>query len=90
MKKITVFGSKHWPGCQPVKEFLSQNNVEFLYLDITEGMLNLKTFLKYRDVRSEFDEIRKSGRIGLPCVMINKGEEFLFEQSEFETLINDK
>ena len=88
MKKITVFGSKHWPGCQPVKEFLSQNNVKFVYLDITDSMLNLKKFLKYRDARSEFEEIRKSNRVGLPCVMINKGEEFLFEQSQFEDLIN--
>ena len=31
MKKIIIFGSKHWPGCKPVKEFLSQNNVEFVY-----------------------------------------------------------
>ena len=88
MKKITVFGSKHWPGCQPVKEFLSKNNVEFVYLDITDSMLNLKKFLKFRDARSEFEEIRQSNRVGLPCVMINKGEEFLFEQNEIEALIN--
>lgn len=71
-----------------MKEFLSQNNVEFVYIDITDSMLNLKKFLKYRDARSEFDEIRKSNRVGLPCIMINKGEEFLFEQSQLEALIN--
>ncbi|MCM1988669.1 hypothetical protein [Oceanirhabdus seepicola] len=71
-----------------MKEFLSQNNVKFVYLDITDSMLNLKKFLKYRDARSEFEEIRQSNRVGLPCVMINKGEEFLFEQSQFEDLIN--
>jgi len=71
-----------------VKEFLSKNNVEFVYLDITDSMLNLKKFLKFRDARSEFEEIRKANRVGLPCVMINKGEEFLFEQNEIEALIN--
>ncbi|CAH2214752.1 hypothetical protein [Tepidibacter aestuarii] len=52
-------------------------------------MLNLKRFLKYRDTRPEFDEIKKSGSIGLPCVMINKGEHFIFEQSEIEEFINN-
>ncbi|WBW99089.1 hypothetical protein [Oceanirhabdus sp. W0125-5] len=70
-----------------MKEFLSQNDVEFVYLDITDSMLNLKKFLKHRDTRAEFEEIRKAGRVGLPCVMINKGEEFLFEQNEIEALI---
>jgi len=72
-----------------VKEFLSQNNVDFLYIDITDSMLNLKRFLKYRDNRLEFEEIKKSGRVGLPCVMINKGEQFIFEQSELDELINE-
>lgn len=72
-----------------MKEFLSENNIEFLYLDITDSMLNLKRFLKYRDTRPEFDEIKKSGSIGLPCVMINKGEHFIFEQSEIEEFINN-
>ncbi|GAA0176785.1 hypothetical protein SH2C18_01430 [Clostridium sediminicola] len=72
-----------------MKEFLSKNNFKFLYLDITDSMLYLKKFLKYRDTRSEFDEIRKSGRIGIPCVAINNGEEFLFEQSDIESLKND-
>ncbi len=72
-----------------MKEFLSQNNVDFLYIDITDSMLNLKRFLKYRDNRLEFEEIKKSGRVGLPCVMINKGEQFIFEQSELDELINE-
>jgi glutaredoxin-related protein len=71
-----------------VKEFLSQNNIEFLYIDITDSMLNLKKFLKYRDNRLEFEEIRKSGRVGIPCVMINKGEKFIFQQSELNELIS--
>jgi glutaredoxin-related protein len=71
-----------------VKEFLSQNNIEFLYIDITDSMLNLKKFLKYRDNKLEFEEIRKSGRVGIPCVMINKGEKFIFQQSELNELIS--
>ncbi|WIV11616.1 hypothetical protein [Proteiniborus sp. MB09-C3] len=64
-----------------MKEFLSSENIRFLYLDITENMLNLKNFLKYRDKAPEFDEIRKAGRVGLPCIVINNGEEIIFDKS---------
>lgn len=70
-----------------MKEFLSQNNIKFLYLDVTDSMFNLKKFLKYRDNEPEFEEVRKSGRVGLPCVMVNKGEKFIFQQSELDELI---
>lgn len=70
-----------------MKEFLSQNNIDFLYIDITDSMLNLKRFLKYRDNRLEFEDIRKSGRVGLPCIMINKGEKFIFQQTELDELL---
>lgn len=67
-----------------MKEFLSSENIRFLYLDISENMLNLKTFLKYRDSAPEFDEIKKAGRVGLPCIVINNGEEIVFDK----TLLN--
>ncbi len=63
-----------------MKEFLSRENVPFLYLDITENMINLKRFLKYRDSLPEFDEVREAGRVGLPCVVINDGEEIVFDK----------
>ena len=45
-------------------------------------MLPLKQFLKYRDTRPEFDEMKKNGRVGLPCNVINNGEKILFELPE--------
>ncbi|HHV46863.1 MAG TPA: hypothetical protein GXX53_08240 [Tissierellia bacterium] len=65
-----------------MKEYLSQNNIDYIYLDITENMLNLKKFLKYRDNRPEFDEIKKAGRVGLPCIVINDGEKIVFDVME--------
>lgn len=63
-----------------MKEFLSENEVKFVYLDITESMLNLKLFLKHRDHAPEFKEIRENGRVGLPSIVINDGEEYIFDQ----------
>lgn len=84
MREIIVFGSKFWPGCEPAKEYLSDHNIKFLYLDITENMLNLKAFLKYRDNNPEFEGIRGTGTVGLPCIVINKGEQIFFDYNELE------
>ena len=42
-------------------------------------MLNLKLFLNHRDTHPVFDEIRKNGRVGLPCLVMNKGEKIIFD-----------
>lgn len=84
MRQIIVFGTKEWPTCEPTKEYLSEQNVEFLYLDIMENMRNLKIFLKYRDNHSEFDQVKKSGSIGIPCIVVNRGEEIIFDYNELE------
>lgn len=74
MKKVVVFGSQFWPSCEPVKEFLSQNEIKFKYRDITENMMNLKLFLKYRDNYPIFDSVKEEGSVGLPCIVIGKDE----------------
>ena len=79
MKKIIMYGSRHWPDCLPAKEYLSEKGIEFLYLDITENMLNLKRFLKYRDNAPEFKEVKEGGRVGLPCIVVNNGEQIIFD-----------
>lgn len=60
-----------------MKEYLSENNIEYKYIDITSSMLNLKIFLKFRDIDPFFDPIKKVGRVGIPTIMINNGEKFL-------------
>jgi glutaredoxin-related protein len=69
-----------------LKEFLSSNGVEFQYIDITESMRDLKIYLKLRDTRAEFDEIKKAGRVGIPFIMVNNGEKLIFEQPELDEL----
>ena len=56
--------------------------IKHVYLDVSEGMLNLKMFLKYRDHYKEFDEIKKKGSIGLPCIVVNDGERIIFDHHE--------
>lgn len=67
-----------------MKEALSKAGIQYIVFDISSGMLPLKRFLKYRDSRPEFDEVKAGGRVGLPCLVVNDGEkeEILFELPE--------
>ncbi len=69
-----------------MKEFLSNNGINFEYIDITDSIRNLKIYLKLRDIRPEFDEIKSVGRVGIPFIMIGNGEKFIFEQPELDEL----
>jgi len=61
-----------------VKEALSKEGIKFASVDISSGMLPLKKFLVYRDSRPEFDEIKKQGRVGLPCIVVDDGAQIYF------------
>ncbi len=87
MKKIIVYGSKNCPDCQPMQDYLKNNNVDFIYLDITENMFFLKTFLKLRDTREEFNEIKAQGYVGIPCVSVNDAEVLYFDKPDISELI---
>jgi glutaredoxin-related protein len=80
MKKIFLFSSKYCNDCTAMKEFLSKNNINYINMDITENLLFLKMFLKYRDNNAAFNEIKEKGSIGIPCILINEVEKFFFCQ----------
>lgn len=61
-----------------MKEALSKAGINFAYVDISSGMLPLKQFLAYRDSRPEFIPVKEGGRVGLPCIVVNNGEQILF------------
>ncbi|MDR1531251.1 MAG: hypothetical protein LBS62_03555 [Clostridiales bacterium] len=78
MNNIELFSHKDCPNCPAAKEALTQKGIPFTYIDISESMANLKLFFKYRDFRPEFDEVKRNGRIGVPCVVVNDGEKIFF------------
>jgi glutaredoxin-related protein len=69
-----------------LKEFLSNNDISFEYIDITDSIRNLKIYLKLRDTRPEFDEIKEIGRVGIPFIMIDNGEKFIFDKPKLDEL----
>jgi glutaredoxin-related protein len=84
MKKIYFFNSKLCDDTMAVRDYLDHNGIRYVDLDITENLSNLKMFLKYRDNFHVFDEIKEKGSIGIPCVMINEGEKFFFQNDPLD------
>ena len=69
-----------------MKEFLSNNGIIYEYIDITDSMKNLKVYLRLRDTRPEFEEIKRIGRVGIPFIMLDNGEKLIFDQPELDEL----
>ena len=42
-------------------------------MDFAENLKNLKAFLAIRDGNPLFDDIRKEGKIGIPCLLEEVG-----------------
>ena len=66
---LKIYGSEQCPDCINCKRDLNAAGVEYLYLNISENLLFLKKFLKLRDENEMFVDIRKSGKIGIPCIV---------------------
>jgi glutaredoxin-related protein len=58
--------------CVKCREELDRTGVEYAFLDFAEDLNNLKEFLVLRET-SLFDEVRKEGRIGIPCILGEDG-----------------
>lgn len=47
--------------------------LNYEYLDFSDDLKNLKEFLSLRDSSPVFEEIRKKGKIGIPCILSGDG-----------------
>ena len=70
---LKIYGSEQCPDCVNCKRDLDAAGVEYLYLNISENLLFLKKFLKLRDENEHFADIRKNGKIGIPCIIDEDG-----------------
>ena len=70
---MIVYGSMLCPDCVQIREDFARREVQYEYRDIGENLLYLKEFLALRDRDPVFDEPRKAGRIGIPCIVGEDG-----------------
>lgn len=70
---LRIYGSLLCPDCVRCKEELTAAGIEFEYLDFADSILHLKEFLKIRDSNAVFDDVRRDGSIGIPCILREDG-----------------
>lgn len=74
---MKFYGTMICPDCRTARELLPAVGVEFEYVDITVSTANMREFLRLRDGNKAFDGVRKAGRIGIPCFLLDDGRVFL-------------
>ena len=70
---MKYYGTPLCPDCVEADKFIAEKRIECELISITESTANLKEFLALRDTRTEFDEIKKEGDIGIPCFLKEDG-----------------
>lgn len=70
---MKIYGSMLCPDCVKCREELDKAGITYEFLDFGENLQNLKDFLKIRDGNSLFEEARREGKIGIPCIVRDDG-----------------
>ena len=74
---LRIYGTSLCKDCTSCIYDLSCAGIEFKFMDFSDDISNLKEFLKIRDSSPLFENIRNSGRIGIPCLVKDDGTIFL-------------
>lgn len=73
--KIIMYGAEICPDCvKAKKDLITLKDIELEYKNITSNTATLKEFLAYRDNDDIFQEVKESGRIGIPFFVLEDGE----------------
>lgn len=70
---IKIYGSMLCKDCVQCREDLDKAGISYEYLDFSENLLHLKEFLTIREGNPLFDEVRRNGGIGIPCIVKEDG-----------------
>lgn len=71
--KVIMYGTNACPDCVNAETILKEKNIQYLYLDWTNNIGNLKRFLKLRDTKPLFDSVKEKGAVGIPCFQLEDG-----------------
>lgn len=72
MKDKIIFVSNLCPDCTELIKDFDENPEKYKdydFINITESMMNLKTYLSYRDHLVDFDKIKRDGKVGVPSMV---------------------
>ena len=70
---LKIYGSMLCKDCVACLKDLDNAGVAYEYRDFSENLVWLKEFLVMRDGNSVFENARKEGMIGIPCIVTEDG-----------------
>ena len=70
---LRIYGTMRCPDCVECCAELDKAGIEYEFLDFDKDLKLLKELLKIRDSSPLFDEVRKEGNIGIPCIVKEDG-----------------
>lgn len=78
---LKIYGSMLCKDCVACCAALDEAGISYEFCDFAADLANLKTFLKLRDQLPEFQDIRGTEKIGIPCIVLPDGTVTLDYQS---------
>lgn len=70
---MVIYGSMLCPDCVACCKDLDAAGKAYTFCDFADDLAHLKAFLKIRDREPVFDEVKREGRIGIPCLVDEAG-----------------
>ena len=70
---LKIYGSMLCKDCVQCRKDLDAAGVAYEYNDFADNLSALKEFLGIRDGNALFDEVRRAGGIGIPCIVREDG-----------------
>lgn len=70
---LRIYGSMLCKDCVQCRADLDCAGVSYEFLDFADNLPALKEFLAIRDGNALFDEVKRNGSIGIPCIVDENG-----------------
>jgi len=78
---LKIYGNMQCPDCVRCRKELDAAKVEYVYLDFSDSLRNLKEFLILREQDPQFREVKEKGGIGILCIVREDGSiTFVWEE----------
>ena len=66
---LKVYGREDCPDCVACKASFDANEIEYDFRDIGKSLKDMAVFFKIRDLNKAFDNIKGTGKIGIPALI---------------------
>ena len=74
---LKIYGREDCQDCVNLKASLDANNVAYDFRNIGDSLHDMAVFIKIRDTNPVFNEIKGTGKIGIPTIVTEDKSVFI-------------